>query len=247
MRSSRRCATSFAPIGPRSRVVADLLRVGSPPIDVRLRTNTRAKRLILRVGRDGPVLTLPSGIKASAAREFLEGNECWLRDRLARTPAPELVGLGCVFPFEGNGLTVRQGKGPARVVGDDLLVGGAADKVPAKVATFVKTHARRRLCEASDQYSAQIGEKYQRITLRDPKSRWGSCSSTGNLMYSWRLAMAPPEVLDYVAAHEVAHLVEFNHSRYFWRLVDELCPDYPYHRSWLKENGSGLHAYRFDP
>ena len=225
----------------------DVLSIGSPPIDVRLRTNKQAKRLILRVSRDGPVLTLPKGVRIKTAQEFLSGHEDWLRERLDKALSAQVVGLGAVLPFEGRALTVRPGKGAARVSGDDLLVGGSAEMVPAKVAAFLKNHARTRLSDASDRYSRTLGRSYARITLRDPKSRWGSCSSTGNLMYSWRLAMAPPEVLEYVAAHEVAHLIEFNHSRFFWRLVDDLCPDYPYLRKWLKDNGQGLHTYRFNP
>ena len=99
----------------------------------------------------------------------------------------------------------------------------------------------------SETYARQIDRKIARVTLRDPKSRWGSCSEQGALMYSWRLALAPTEIQDYVAAHEVAHLQEFNHSRYFWRIVDDLCPDYAEYRAWLRAKGPELHAIRFEP
>src|SRR5690606_4279045 len=110
---------------------------------------------------------------------------------------------------------------------------------------FLKTVARDRLATASDRYAVALGRPYGRLTLRDTRSRWGSCSAAGDLMYSWRLVMAPAEVLDYVAAHEVAHLAEMNHSPAFWDVVARLCPDYRRHRTWLRANGGALHRVRF--
>jgi predicted metal-dependent hydrolase len=91
-----------------------------------------------------------------------------------------------------------------------------------------------------------LGRRFSRLSLRDTRSRWGSCSSRGGLSYSWRLILAPPDVLDYVAAHEVAHLAEMNHSPAFWALVARLCPGYQAPRGWLRREGAGLHRYRFD-
>lgn len=215
-------------------------------MDVLLRRNPRARRLILRIGRDGPVLTVPARLREREAQAFLEKNEAWLRERMSAAPASTLVAHGSTVMVAGQVLNVRPGKGRVEVSGDDLLVPGASERAGAHVAAFLKADARLRLTRASETHARTLGRSFAKITLRDTKSRWGSCSTTGNLMYSWRLAMAPPEVLDYVAAHEVAHLVEFNHSRFFWRLVDDLCPDYPYHRAWLKESGPELHGYRFN-
>ena len=92
---------------------------------------------------------------------------------------------------------------------------------------------------------ARLGRGYTRITLRDTRSRWGSCTSDGALMFSWRLILAAPEVLSYVAAHEVAHLAEMNHSPAFWRTVERLYGDYRPPRAWLRAEGGGLHRYRF--
>ena len=125
----------------------------------------------------------------------------------------------------------------------------ASDGDPAhdglRAGAFLKHLARDRLTAASDRYATQIGCRYTRVTLRDTRSRWGSCTADGGLMYSWRLIMAPPEVLDYVAAHEVAHLAEMNHSPAFWAVVARLMPGYAARRRWLKQHGQSLHAHRF--
>jgi predicted metal-dependent hydrolase len=101
------------------------------------------------------------------------------------------------------------------------------------------------LVQASDHYAAKIGRRVTRVTLRDTRSRWGSCTAEGALMYSWRLIMAPPEVLRYVAAHEVAHLVEMNHSNRFWAVVEGLYPGWQTQRAWLRSHGGALHGLRF--
>lgn len=111
---------------------------------------------------------------------------------------------------------------------------------------FLKTQARARLVAASDMYAARLGQPYRRITLRDTRSRWGSCSSQGALMYSWRLILAPPRVLHYVAAHEVAHLSEMNHSPAFWAVVAQLFGPCDAERRWLRQEGAALHRIRFD-
>jgi predicted metal-dependent hydrolase len=131
------------------------------------------------------------------------------------------------------------------VEGDALVVPGDAGRAGVRVGAFVKTLARERLAAASDRYARQVGRAFSGITLRDPRSRWGSCTAEGALMYSWRLAMAPPDVLDYVAAHEVAHLVEMNHSAAFWAVVARLRPDWKVQRDWLRGQGAELQAYRF--
>ncbi|MDG1999702.1 MAG: M48 family metallopeptidase, partial [Amylibacter sp.] len=97
----------------------------------------------------------------------------------------------------------------------------------------------------SESYAKMVGRSFSRITIRDTRSRWGSCTSDGNLMYSWRLIMAPPSVQAYVAAHEVCHLVEMNHSDAFWRQVAAIYPNYKKQREWLRHQGSHLHRYQF--
>ena len=133
-----------------------------------------------------------------------------------------------------------------RIVGGQLEVPGTSG-VGARVEAFAKQQARAALVAASDHYATRLGRSYGRITLRDTRSRWGSCSSVGDLMYSWRLILAPPEVLQYVAAHEVAHLEWMDHSPSFWGVVAELMPDYAASRAWLRREGASLHRWNFRP
>ncbi|MEL6209587.1 MAG: M48 family metallopeptidase [Pseudomonadota bacterium] len=122
----------------------------------------------------------------------------------------------------------------------------ARRQIGPTVGAFLKALAHDRLVAASDAHAATLGQSYEKFALRDTRSRWGSCSSGRRLMYSWRLILAPPDVLNYVAAHEVSHLVEMNHSSRFWAKVAELCPDFETHRAWLRREGASLHRYRFD-
>jgi predicted metal-dependent hydrolase len=154
--------------------------------------------------------------------------------------------MGTSLPVEGRRLHLAPGTGRSlRVEGEHLLVPGDPAQAGARVQAWLKALARDRLVQASDHYAARIGRSITRVTLRDTRSRWGSCTAEGALMYSWRLIMAPPEVLRYVAAHEVAHLVEMNHSNRFWAVVEGLYPGWQTQRAWLRSHGSALHGLRF--
>lgn len=143
-------------------------------------------------------------------------------------------------------MELKRGKGRAPVLQDgSLFVPGEDGQLGRRVEAFLKLGARDALSTACDGYSAQIGREYGRLTLRDVRSRWGSCTTEGNLMFSWRLIMAPPEILNYVAAHEVAHLAEMNHAPAFWEIVRTLDPNFKEHRHWLRENGAQLLQWVF--
>jgi predicted metal-dependent hydrolase len=122
-------------------------------------------------------------------------------------------------------------------------VSGQEEAVPGRVRRYLTGEAGRDLRAAVAKHTAALGVPARRIAIRDTKSRWGSCSSTGTLSFSWRLIMAPPLVLDYLAAHEVAHLKELNHSNRFWTLLGELCPATEEAERWLKRHGAELHRY----
>ncbi|MEO1919162.1 MAG: SprT family zinc-dependent metalloprotease [Paracoccaceae bacterium] len=220
--------------------------IGSPPIEIRLKRNTRAKRLTLRLSRtDGQAtLTLPTRASIRQAQNFAARQEVWLRVQIARLPECSGLVAGGTLPFRGVDLEIVATSGRSiRADGSKILVGGKHSG--ARLQAFIKTEARSALVPAVEKYAAKINRPFKRITLRDTRSRWGSCSAEGNLMFSWRLVMAPPIVLEYVAAHEVAHLVEMNHSPAFWDVVETLMPEFQKHRNWLRENGAKLHAVKF--
>ncbi len=222
---------------------------GNPPVEVTLRRSARARRLSLRISQlDGRVtLTLPTHVPETEGMAFVRQKEGWLRGHLADRSGPVAVGLGAPLPVEGVLHEIRPGVGRSvRQEDGALLVPGAEDRIAARLKGWLRTRARDRLASASDRYAARLGQTYTRLTLRDTRSRWGSCTHDGGLMYSWRLILGHPEVLDYVAAHEVAHLRHMNHSPAFWAQVETLYGDWRAPRKWLREHGAELHRYRFE-
>ncbi len=223
------------------------LLAGTPPVEIVLRRSARARRYTLRVShRDGQVtLTLPQRGRVSEALAFARGRADWIRAALAALHPPQTVAPGMRLPVEGAllELVAAPVRAPRREGGALLLPEGHA--AAAHAAAWLRLAARERLAAACGAHAAVLGRRYARLTLRDPRARWGSCSAAGNLMFSWRLIMAPPAVLDYVAAHEVAHLAEMNHSARFWALVAGLAPDWQAQRRWLRTEGAGLHRFAF--
>jgi predicted metal-dependent hydrolase len=227
--------------------VPDAIRIGDPAIEVRLRRNTRARRMVLRVAPAGraPTLTLPPGVPIAQARAFLADHEGWLRQHMTAQPSDLAVGDGAVLPFGDGTLTIRIQPGRIGRTGAVLHVPGPDPRVAPRVAAWLREEARHACVAAAERHAAALGRRPGRITLRDPRSRWGSCTANGDLMFSWRLAMAPAAVLDYVVAHEVAHLVEMNHSQQFWAVVKRLYPDHAAARDWLRRHGASLHGHDF--
>ncbi len=221
---------------------------GNPPIDVTLRHSAQAKRLSLRISRlDGRVtLTLPRHAPAREGIAFLRSKESWLRRHMQNMKPATTVSVGESIPFRGIATPIVVGAGRRARINANQIEVSAASPAPPQIKALLRHTARDALAAASDRYARQLGTTYSRLTIRDTRSRWGSCSHQGGLMYSWRLIMAPPDVLDYVAAHEVAHLVEMNHQHAFWSIVAGLCPDYERHRRWLREEGDHLHRVIFD-
>lgn len=203
--------------------------------------------MTLRVPRDGgtAVLTLPNFVALEVGRAFAESKSEWLRAATDRVPAPLIVRHGVTFPIEGRMLLLTPEAVRTVVVEGDRLLVPATRPVAPVLQAFLKHLAHRRLHDACDRHANALGRSYRAIALRDTRSRWGSCSHDGRLMFSWRLAMAPPEVLDYVAAHEVAHLAHMDHSPRFWGAVARLMPDYQPRRAWLRRHGGELTAWQF--
>jgi predicted metal-dependent hydrolase len=218
-----------------------------------LRRRATARRMTLRVSsatRD-VILTVPEHADLAAASRFADGHGAWIAARLARVPERVAFSHGAAIPFRGvphrivhwssvRGATVAT-TGPA---GEPIIaVSGEAPHVARRISDFLEREARRDLIAAVKPYTEALGLAAKRITVRDTKSRWGSCSASGCLNFSWRLILAPPFVLDYLAAHEVAHLKELNHSPRFWRTLRALCPQTDEAERWLKRHGTELHRY----
>jgi predicted metal-dependent hydrolase len=224
-------------------------------VAVDLRRHPRARNYTLRVGGPArpPVLTMPKRGSLNEARRFLDRHSGWLKSQIDKLPPATAIADGQPLPFRGVMHVIRHD--PARrgtvTIGTDgetpiLIAAGDPRHLRRRVVDFMKREAKRDLEWAVIRHSLAIGVRAKAIRLRDQTSRWGSCSPEGHLSFSWRLIMAPPLVLDYLAAHEVAHMRELNHSRSFWRLCESLCPETSVARAWLAHNGPALHAIGAD-
>ncbi len=220
---------------------------GNPPVAITLRRTAGARRISLRISQiDGRVtLTLPRHVAEREALDFAREKEGWIRRHLGARPPAETMGPGAYLPVEGVDRRIVSGPG-RRIVLSEAEIAVPEGSTGRRLERYLRELARDRLVAACDLYAGRLGRPYSRITLRDTRSRWGSCSSEGALMFSWRLILAPPEVLSYVAAHEVAHLAEMNHSSRFWSQVERIHGPHTAPRGWLRSEGGALHRYRFD-
>src|SRR5947209_10740770 len=221
---------------------------------IQLRRHRQARRYTLRVqaASRAILLTMPLGGSVKEARAFAERNGGWIVARLKRLPQAIPFADGLELPLRGmrHRIVHRASRGTVWIDTDDmgalLCVAGDRAHLARRVRDFLKREAKRDLEAASRRYAAMLGVTVKRVSVRDQTSRWGSCTGEGVLSYSWRLILSPPFVLDYLAAHEVAHLVEMNHSRGFWRVVARIYPDWQRARVWLNTHGAALHRYGED-
>ncbi len=226
---------------------------GDQRFRVLLRRRAGARRLTLRVATASGdiVLTVPPRADIRAARAFAEAHGGWIATRLARRPARIAFEPGAMVPLRGvphrivhwsavRGIT-RAARDPE---GQPIIaLSGERAHLARRLTDFLKREALSDLKAAVDRHTAVLGLPARKVSVRDTVSRWGSCSSRGDLSFSWRLILAPPQVLDYLAAHEVAHLKEMNHSHRFWALTHRLCPATEEAEGWLKRHGASLHRY----
>jgi hypothetical protein len=226
------------------------LRMGNRRVAVTIRRDMRARRMILRVDAASgqPVLTLPSRTGLRQAETFLSKHLDWLKSHLVRLPDPTPFDHGSEIPLRGKParITHRRGRGVACCVatdtGREILIRGEREHLARRVLDYLKREARRDIEAAVRRHATALGKQPTQIRIGDAKTRWGSCNSKGGLTFSWRLILAPAFVLDYLAAHEVAHLKEMNHGPRFWALVAKLDPDYERAQDWLRKFGAELHA-----
>jgi predicted metal-dependent hydrolase len=245
------------PRGPKV-VESEHLRVSGLDEPIEVRRHPTARRMTLRVSRTkrAVIVTLPMKCNLKQAGLFLSTNIDWVRERLTNMPEPvpfadagliplRAVPHQIVFTGPGRGVPVKivktdEGKH------DEIHVRGALEYAPRRLRDWLAAEAKSDLIEQSHHHAQKLGLSIGRITVRDQTSRWGSCSSTGNLSYSWRLILAPPAILDYVAAHEVSHLKEMNHGPRFWALVQKTFPALEEAKEWLQVYGLDLHRYGSD-
>lgn len=221
---------------------------------VRLRRHRQARRYTLRVvavTREA-VLTMPPRGSFREAREFAEKHGAWIASRLDRLPRAAPFEHGVEVPLRGVVHAIAHRRSARGTVwtevdrdGRRLLCVASHDPshVSRRITDYLRREAKRDLEAAVARYAERLGVEVRRISIRDQVSRWGSCSTSGALSFSWRLVLAPRFVLDYLAAHEVAHLLEMNHSPRFWRLLGRICPDMERAKSWLDARGTDLHRY----
>lgn len=224
------------------------------PLDgltARLSVNPRARRLSIRIdARAGEaVLIAPSERKLAEVVAFARTKTSWMRERLSERPQGTPIEPGAVIDLFGRPtrLTATGGAGAARLIeaadGAVITSGGEGEAYARRVENLMKRLARQVLVERTDHHLKTLGQRPVRVSIADTRSRWGSCSPHNrSIRYSWRVIMAPPAVADYLAAHEVAHLVHADHSPAYWAVVQRLIGDHRPYRKWLREHGPALHA-----
>lgn len=238
-----------APASPPALPPEAPLALPGGTVMLRLRRSTRAVRLLLRVNpRDGRIeLVLPPKVRLEDGLAFARGQGAWIADRLRAAPHHVPFADGAEVPLLGVAhriVHVGARRGPPVIEAAGCLeVAGAPDFVSRRVRDYLTRRARGALTSHVQHFAGRLGRRPGRISLRDTATRWGSCSANGDMSFSWRLVLSPASVLAYVAAHESAHLVELNHSRRFWALVEDLLPGHDDARAWLKTHGAQLLRY----
>jgi predicted metal-dependent hydrolase len=230
-----------------------LVAGGSEHYAIEVRRHPAARRYTLRVreARRDVVLTMPPRGSMRQAKHFAEKNVEWIAARLKRLPRPTPFAPEETVPLRGVPHRIvhrASARGTAWTERDAdgtplLCVAGGAAHIGRRARDFLKVEARRDLLAASRRYAELLGVSIRAVSLRDTASRWGSCSQSGSLSFSWRLVLAPPFVLDYLAAHEVTHRVELNHSKRYWRALERIFPEWRRAEAWLRAHGPSLYRY----
>ena len=226
--------------------------IGGLVVPVTLRRNTRAKRVILRIepGRagceDGVVVTLPRGASSQDGLDWLQAKADWVRAQLASLAPVVPFSPGCAIPVLGVDHVIRhhpERRGRVWIEAGEIFVSGRSEHTARRVRDWLRRQAKQEIGGRARDKAARLERPIGRLGFRDTRSRWGSCAPGGHLNFCWRLIMAPEFVLDYVVAHEVAHLREANHGAEFWRLVGTLTEEVERARRWLRKHGETLHRF----
>jgi predicted metal-dependent hydrolase len=238
---------------PERALLPDTILIGNQTIPLDVRPHPRARRLVMRLDpvRRAVKISVPKRTRTQRVLQFIEDHYQWLSDKIEAMPKEVVVQNGADIPFLGK---THRLQASAKLRGlvetgycDDhdmpcLIVPGDPASMKRRVRDFLRGEARRRLETYVEAHTDTLGLGYKCIQLKDTRSRWGSCTSNGTLSFSWRIVMAPEHVIHYLSAHEVAHLVEMNHSPAFWSVVERLDPTWKKSRHWLRQHGASLHA-----
>lgn len=220
-----------------------------PDIEIFPRKSHLAKRVIIRVSaKNGVELIIPKRVSFKKAMDFLYKKEDWVIQKAEELKEKVQIKfkIGAEIPIMGNMYRIAHSgnlRGITKISEDMLIVSGLEGHVPRKVKQFLIKLAKTEIIKYAKIEAAKLKISFNAITVRDTTSRWGSCSRSGSLSFSWRLVLAPKEILQYVVAHEIAHILEMNHSKKFWDIVEKLFPNYKEARQWLRANGELLHSY----
>ncbi|MEJ0009772.1 MAG: SprT family zinc-dependent metalloprotease [Alphaproteobacteria bacterium] len=233
----------------RGDVTPEFLNIDGQRLPLVIKRHRRAKRICLRYNptQHAISLTLPRHTRVSDGLRFLTQKSEWLIETLRDMPVSKQIKPGVVIPLLGERVRIKHDPdldGAWDLAGDTLSVAGGREFFPRRVTEALRAIAVTSLEEIAQRQARRIGRKITRVSVRDTRSRWGSCSSSSTLAFSWRLIFAPMEVMEYVVAHEVAHLRHMNHSAHFWELVGYLCPDYEAAKDWLRLHGKDLYRYK---
>ena len=241
------------PLPDRKTAALETLRLVLHEISpsLNLRVSPRAKRMALRLdSRTGKIhLVLPPRASLRKGLDFAREHRDWIIRHAAEAPAPSRLENGSVLPVLGQERVIRihydenLKRTSIQLVDNEIIVSTNKEDPTGRIVRFLKNLAREEITRLSHEKAKQINRIPGIIRIRDTKSRWGSCSQEGNLSFSWRLILAPPESFDYVIAHEVAHLAHMDHGKEFWALCATLSADFKTGHGWMKKNGHSLMRY----
>lgn len=218
---------------------------------VKLRRDKRAKRMALRLDPANRCVhfVLPSHASSVKAQAFIDSHRQWVMDRIEELPEFIPFEHGSVIPVLGRDVeivVVRSDKRKSTHIelqDHVLYVETNLEDYEPRIKRFLKKVAREYLTDILEEKTAKIDRAAKKIQIRDTKSRWGSCSTEGGISLSWRLIFAPLSAMDYVVAHEAAHLIHMNHSKQFWSLCEKLSLSYDEGKKWMREHGYTLHSF----
>lgn len=234
--------------GKRTLAGETTLEIGGRSVPLRIKRDWRARRLTLRIDTmsDAAVVTLPPWVPVREGMDLAIGEASWILAKLDARPVRVAFADGAVIPILDvpHRIVHRPDRAGGVWAEDGIVsVAGREEHLARRLTDWLKREARRHIAGRVEDKATRLGCRHGRISIRDTTTLWGSCSPKGDLSFCWRLVMAPEFVLDYVVAHEVAHLKNRTHGSGFWKIVQELTDDSSLARAWLTTEGESLHRY----